>query len=123
MLQKNSELEILKDNLSKGILEQLTTHNLNQKELADILGVDNSTVGKWINKLALPRMGVIQKLSDYFQVSKSYFLEGINTNETSKYSIAFQKLINTRNINKLDLIVKISEMTDEEAEALNKFIK
>lgn len=70
------DIEKLKDNISKGLIEQLNKHNLNQKELADILKVDNSTVGKWISKLSIPRMGIIQKLADYFKVEKSYFLEG-----------------------------------------------
>ena len=50
-------------------------NNINQVELSKILGVSESTVGKWILCKAIPRMGVIQKLSDYFHVGKSYFLE------------------------------------------------
>ena len=48
---------------------------MNQSELANILNVSESTVGKWILKKSLPRMGIIQKLADYFHVGKSYFLE------------------------------------------------
>ena len=121
-MKEISELEKLKENISKGILEQLAIHNLNQKELADILIVDNSTVGKWINKKALPRMGVIQRMSDYFNVGKSYFLEG-NNKPDLKYSNAIQRLIDSKNTTKLELMLKISLMTDDEAEALNKVIK
>lgn len=53
----------------------MSEKNINQNELAAILDVSESTVGKWILKKALPRMGVIQKLADYFNVGKSYFLE------------------------------------------------
>ena len=49
--------------------------DINQSELAKILGVSESTVGKWILLKAIPRMGVIQKLADYFDIGKSYFLE------------------------------------------------
>lgn len=48
---------------------------IQQNNLADILGVSESTVGKWLLEKAMPRMGAIQKLADYFGVSKSYFLE------------------------------------------------
>ena len=48
---------------------------IQQNHLADILGVSESTVGKWLLEKAMPRMGAIQKLADYFGVSKSYFLE------------------------------------------------
>ena len=44
--------------------------DINQSELAKILGVSESTVGKWILLKAIPRMGVIQKLADYFDIGK-----------------------------------------------------
>lgn len=48
---------------------------LQQKELADAIGVNESSVGKWLLQKAMPRMGTVQKLADYFCVPKSYFLE------------------------------------------------
>lgn len=53
----------------------LVDREMRQNDLANILGVSESTVGKWILQKSLPRMGIIQKLSDYFHVNKSYFLE------------------------------------------------
>lgn len=53
----------------------LSEHEMTQNQLSKILGVSESTVGKWILEKSLPRMGVIQKLSEYFNVPKSYFLE------------------------------------------------
>ena len=53
----------------------LKKYELKQNDLARIVGVSESTVGKWVLCKALPRMGVIQKLSDYFRVSMKYFLE------------------------------------------------
>lgn len=61
--------------ISKGLTEQMELHDINQVDLAKILGVDKSTVGKWINQLATPSLGTIQKMADYFNVGKSYFLE------------------------------------------------
>lgn len=55
--------------------ELISSHDLQQKELADAIGVNESSVGKWLLKKSMPRMGTIQKLSDYFHVPKSYFLE------------------------------------------------
>ena len=49
--------------------------NINQVELSRIIGVSESTVGKWILCKSMPRMGIIQKLADHFHVGKSYFLE------------------------------------------------
>lgn len=49
--------------------------DINQAELSKILDVSESTVGKWLLQISLPRMGVIQKLADHFNLGKSYFLE------------------------------------------------
>ena len=61
--------------ISKRIQRVLDKHDMTQSDLAKILDVSESTVGKWILMKSIPRMGVIQKLSDYFNVPKSYFLE------------------------------------------------
>lgn len=54
----------------------LNEHNMKQNELALLLGVSESTVGKWILGKSMPRtMGLVQKIADYFGVGKSYLLE------------------------------------------------
>ena len=54
----------------------LADHDMNQNELAKILKVSESTVGKWVLGKSMPRtMGVIQQIADFFGVGKSYFLE------------------------------------------------
>lgn len=53
----------------------IDSRDLQQRELADAIGVNESSVGKWLLRKAMPRMGTIQKLADYFGVPKSYFLE------------------------------------------------
>lgn len=65
--------------ISKRIQEILDKNNMKQSDLAKILKVSESTVGKWILMKSIPRMGIIQKLSDYFNIPKSYFLEESTT--------------------------------------------
>ena len=65
--------------ISKRIQEILDKNNMKQSDLAEILKVSESTVGKWILMKSIPRMGIIQKLSDYFNIPKSYFLEESTT--------------------------------------------
>ena len=78
----SEELRALFSNRLSALLNE---HNINQAELAKILGVSESTVGKWMLMKSLPRMGIIQKLSDYFGVSKSYFLEESAENKRAYY--------------------------------------
>jgi len=77
--------EELKALFSSRLSALLNEHNINQVDLAKILGVSESTVGKWMLMKSLPRMGIIQKLSDYFGVPKSYFLEETAENKRTYY--------------------------------------
>src|SRR5699024_9501388 len=66
--------EIEKD-VADNIKRLLEEKNINQSELAKIAGVSESTVGKWVLEKASPRMGAIQKMSDYFRIPKNYILK------------------------------------------------
>ena len=69
-----NELERAKKLFSERLGALIRSHGVQQNILADAIGVSESTVGKWLLEKALPRMGAIQKLADYFNVPKSYFL-------------------------------------------------
>ena len=62
---------VVADNINRLLEEK----NINKNDLAKIAGVSESTVGKWTLEKASPRMGAIQKISDYFNIPKSYILE------------------------------------------------
>ncbi len=46
-----------------------------QKEIADNIGVSPQTFNTWCQGIAIPRMGKIQALADYFGVGKSDLLD------------------------------------------------
>lgn len=50
-------------------------HGLSQMELASVVGVSDKAVSTWEQNKAMPRMGVIQKIADYFGVQKSDIIE------------------------------------------------
>ena len=58
---------------SKKLRALLDKKNITQVELSKILGVSESTVGKWLLQKSMPRMTIIEKLTNYFQVDKTYF--------------------------------------------------
>lgn len=72
MLITEADLRALFSERLSAIMKQ---QGVTQAELARTLEVSESTVGKWILKKSLPRMGIIQRIADYFGVRKSYFLE------------------------------------------------
>ncbi|WP_287530674.1 LexA family transcriptional regulator [Peptostreptococcus sp.] len=53
----------------------LQENNMTRVDLAKILNVSESTVGKWILKKSMPRMGMIEDIAEYFNVKKSDILE------------------------------------------------
>lgn len=63
---------------SKNLKTLLEKKNLSQVELSKILGVSESSVGKWLLQKSMPRMTIIEKLAHYFQVDKTYFFKDTN---------------------------------------------
>ena len=61
--------------VSENIQKLIKEYNLTHQDLATIAGVSVSTVGKWILEKASPRMGAIEKISNHFQIPKSYILK------------------------------------------------
>lgn len=69
------EIEKLKAIFARRLKELIDANDVNQVELANMLGVSESTVGKWILMKTYPRMGIIEKLSVIFNVPKNYFFD------------------------------------------------
>ena len=61
--------------ISNNLTHLMETNNINNKELAEKLGVSESTVGKWLLKKSTPRMGVIEQIAKLFDIKKSDILE------------------------------------------------
>lgn len=59
-----------KDILKRELAEQ----NILGKELADICGVTESSVSKWLNGESVPRQNKLQIIADYLHVSTDYLL-------------------------------------------------
>ena len=56
---------------------------ITQEQLGKIAGVSPNAVSQWENKRAVPRMGAIQRMADYFGVPKSLIMGDRNsTTET-----------------------------------------
>ncbi|GEM_PF-3223843 len=85
-----SELELLQI-VSENIGRIMKENNLNQVEFAEKIGVQVSTVGKWLKKKSMPRAGMIEKISEIFNVPKSHILNNYEK-ETETNSKALQTI-------------------------------
>jgi len=63
-----------------GIRELRESAGLTQAELGKVAGVSPNAVSQWENKRAVPRMGAIQRIADYFGIPKSMIMgDGVST--------------------------------------------
>lgn len=84
------------DNTSKIIAKNLKRlmedRGLSNVELSEIIGVSESTVGKWLLEKSIPRMGAIEKLASYFHINKSDLLEDRSNAKEVKLDIQPRKI-------------------------------
>lgn len=60
---------------SKNLNYFLSQTSKTQKEVADAISVSPQTFNTWCQGIALPRMGKVQKLADYFHIEKSDLID------------------------------------------------
>lgn len=60
---------------AKNLLTLLEKNGKTQREVADSISVSPQTFNTWCQGIALPRMGKIQKLADYFNVDKTFLID------------------------------------------------
>ena len=78
----NEEIEKLRELFAQRLSKLLADNDMTQADLANMLGVSESTVGKWILKKAFPRMSIIEKLSVIFNRPKAYFYDDSEDRQT-----------------------------------------
>lgn len=60
---------------SKNLNKYLSLSNKTQKEVADAIDVSPQTFNTWCQGIALPRMGKVQRLADYFGIGKTDLID------------------------------------------------
>lgn len=60
--------------LTKRLQDLREDHDLSQKELAKILGVDPARVSEWERGVYEPRLEILMKLADYYDVTLDYLV-------------------------------------------------
>lgn len=64
---------------AKNLARFLSLNDKTQKEVASAIGVSPQTFNTWIQGIALPRMGKVQALADYFKINKSDLIDEKDT--------------------------------------------
>ena len=80
--------------MSDDVQKKIFTKNLNsyiqasgktQLEISKSIGVSPQTFNTWCKGIAIPRMGKVQALADYFRINKSDLLEEKSETDDSYY--------------------------------------
>ena len=103
------------------------SHGLTQAELGVITGVSDKAVSTWESGKREPRMGAIQKMADYYHITKSAIIEGPLENEDAQTVnndpelTEYLEELRTRPEQRMLLSVT-KDATKEEVEAVVNFI-
>lgn len=68
---------------TKNLNRYIDETNKTQAEIAASIGVSAQTFNTWVKGIAIPRMGKIQKLADYFHINKSDLIDDIAGDPTT----------------------------------------
>lgn len=61
--------------IRENIIKLREMNQITQEQLAEIAGVSRGAVSQWEGGFSEPRMGAIQRMADYFNISKSNIIE------------------------------------------------
>lgn len=78
-MRDDEQKRVFSNNLNVLLRERKKT----QVEVAAAIGVSPQTFNTWVQGVAIPRMGKIQLLADYFNVSKSVLIDPAATSSSS----------------------------------------
>lgn len=96
---------------SKNLRYYLSLNNMQQKELAHILGIQPSTITNWLKQAAMPQVSTIQKIADYFRIGKS---DLVDEKLDSDSDFDARIISDTRTVNMIKMFYSLS-IADREA--------
>ena len=111
-----------KDILSKNLKKYIAKSGKDRSEVCKELGLSYSTLTDWINGKKYPRINNIEKLADYFNISKSDLIEDFE--EIKKDNDRLATIIVKLRTNKelLDVIERLIYLDKAKLESLSKLL-
>lgn len=83
-----------RDIFSKNLRHYLYINQKSQKEVADAISVSTQTFNTWCQGIAIPRMGKMEALANYFGIKKTDLIEDKDHTLENKYDIENARLLN-----------------------------
>lgn len=99
---------------SENLKYYLTKAAKTQKEIADTLSVPKSTVNAWVKAKKYPRIDKIEKLADYFGITKSDLIEERREEKEKNNDMIENVVVRMRNDADFLYVVKMIDNLDTE---------
>ena len=111
-----------KDVLSKNLKKYIAKSGKDRSEVCKELGLSYSTLTDWVNGKKYPRINNIEKLADYFDVSKSDLIEDFE--EIKKDNDRLTSIIVKLRTNKelLDVVERLISLDKAKLESLSRLL-
>lgn len=100
--------------IGKNIERLLNENHMSQAQLASILGLSESAIGKWLLGKNAPSVGNINKIATYFHVNVSDIVDDRPQNSSSQKRRYLMDKIAKADESKLRKIDKLMELIDDE---------
>ena len=104
----------MNDKLQKEIFTRnlnlyIKQHGKTQLEIAHSIGVSPQTFNTWCKGIAIPRMGKIQALADYFHINKSDLIEEKKQADDVPAILQYYNKLN--DLGKQEALKRVEELT------------
>ena len=117
--------DVQKKVFSRNLSFYVSSKEKTQKEIADAIGVSTQTFNTWMRGIALPRMGKVQLLADYFGIQKSDLIEDKSDQDTFPPLTAaeenhMRKYRKLSDVDQIKVDERIDTLLEEEREELKR---
>ncbi len=100
---------------TRRLIDELSRNNMKQRDLADIIGVTEVSVSRYVNGKRTPRKNILIKMAEALQTTPGFLTDFVDDESHEYASYEVMMLINThgknwRNKTKIMLIKKLLEI-------------
>ena len=111
-----------KDILAKNLKKYISKSGKDRSIIARDLGFPYSTLTDWVNGKKYPRINNIEKLANYFEVSKSDLIEDFEEKRKDNDRLATIIVKLRTNNELLDVVEKLSSLDKVKLESLSRLL-
>lgn len=109
--------DIQKVIFSQNLSRLIERSHKSQKEVAIDIGTSPQNLNNWVKGISLPRMGMVQKLADYFNVSKSDLIDEYKESSERERIVQVIENLSEEDIKKLKTYIRVLQFEKAEEEA------